>query len=274
MQKKLEAELMSLAHSILKMKKGDDVKVLTAKAQKIYEQLAVLSFIETYVKETPQNNKTVTELVDETFGKTETSEPQESEIVAQEEKKESLQELQNWVEEETVEVTTTAVEIEKKPVNEPVPQVETVEQEKQPEPATSLTEVTEESQVVKETTEFVEEPYNLQASLEKELGTNVSLDMTTNLFENAQRITPKKSLNDSVMHKKGLQIDLNDRIAFVKYLFDNSQEDFNRVVSQLNTMESEKEALTFLKMIKKEYNWSGKEMYEERLLLLIDRKYN
>ena len=49
---------------------------------------------------------------------------------------------------------------------------------------------------------------------------------------------------------------------------------FNRVVSQLNSIESEKEAKNFIiKMVKPDYDWSGKEEYEERLIALIERKF-
>lgn len=81
------------------------------------------------------------------------------------------------------------------------------------------------------------------------------------------------SLNDRL--KKGITIGLNDRIAFVKHLFNGSTEDFNRVISQLNTSSSELEALEFLNnMVKPEYNnWIGKEDYEQRLLSFLEGKF-
>jgi len=85
--------------------------------------------------------------------------------------------------------------------------------------------------------------------------------------------TASKSLNDRL--KKGITIGLNDRIAFVKHLFNDSTSDFNRVISQLNTLSSELEALEFLNtMVKPEYNnWVGKETYEARFLTFIEGKY-
>ena len=82
-----------------------------------------------------------------------------------------------------------------------------------------------------------------------------------------------QSLNDRL--KKSITIGLNDRIAFVKHLFNGSTEDFNRVISQLNTLTSELEALEFLNnMVKPEYNqWEGKEDYEQRFLSFIEGKY-
>jgi hypothetical protein len=86
--------------------------------------------------------------------------------------------------------------------------------------------------------------------------------------------TPKKSLNETLV-QKNIQIGLNDRIAFVKHLFEGSQEDFNRVMSQLNSFKEEKEAKRFLnKMVKSDYDWSGKEEYEERFLNLLERKFS
>ena len=86
--------------------------------------------------------------------------------------------------------------------------------------------------------------------------------------------TKSSSLNDRL--KKGITIGLNDRIAFVKHLFNGSTEDFNRVISQLNTSSSELEALEFLNnMVKPEYNnWAGKEEYEQRLLSFLEGKFS
>ena len=86
--------------------------------------------------------------------------------------------------------------------------------------------------------------------------------------------TPNRaSLNDKLL-KSGISVDLNDRIAFVKHLFEGRQEDFNRVLSQLNTFESEEDSKNFiLNQVKPDYSWDGKEDYEERFLLLIERKF-
>jgi hypothetical protein len=106
-------------------------------------------------------------------------------------------------------------------------------------------------------------------TLDDELHDTISLDFAAEMFE---KVPLKKSLNDNF--QGDIQIGLNDRIAFVKHLFDGSQEDFNRVVSQLNTMKTEEEGLKFInKMIKPDYDWSNKEEYEERFLLLITRKF-
>ena len=58
MHKKLEAELVSLANSILQMKNKDDVNALHKKARDIYEKLTVLRFVEDYVEKTPNLSDT------------------------------------------------------------------------------------------------------------------------------------------------------------------------------------------------------------------------
>lgn len=84
-----------------------------------------------------------------------------------------------------------------------------------------------------------------------------------------------KSLNDKLVNKE-ISVGLNDRLAFVKHLFNDSTEDFNRVISQLNTIESEERSIAFIEnMIKPDYNqWSGKEEYENRFISLITRRFS
>ena len=95
---------------------------------------------------------------------------------------------------------------------------------------------------------------------------------TNNLNETVINTNP--SLNDSL--KKGITIGLNDRLAFVKNLFDNNQQDYSRVISQLNTLESSVEASNFIQqMVKPEYNnWEGKEAFEERFINAVFSKFD
>lgn len=85
---------------------------------------------------------------------------------------------------------------------------------------------------------------------------------------------PSKSLNDSLSNKE-LKIDLNNRLAFVKYLFNGSMEDYNRVLSQLSTIDTEERSVSFIvNMVKPDYNnWIGKEAYEGRFMEVIARRF-
>lgn len=75
---------------------------------------------------------------------------------------------------------------------------------------------------------------------------------------------------------KEIKVDLNDRLAFVKHLFNGSTEDYNRVISQLNTIASEERSIAFIvNMVKPDYNnWEGKEQYAARFMGLIERRFS
>ncbi|GGW24667.1 hypothetical protein [Arenibacter certesii] len=75
---------------------------------------------------------------------------------------------------------------------------------------------------------------------------------------------------------RNIKIDLNDKLAFVKHLFNNNMEDYNRVLSQLSTIDTEERSISFIvNMVKPDYdNWVGKEEYETRFMNIISRKFS
>jgi hypothetical protein len=245
MHKKLEAELVSLANSILQMKNKDDVNALHKKACEIYEKLTVFRFVEDYVEKTPNISDTEEETIS------------------------TMQ--QEWVE---------AIEFESKMVVEIPEKTE----KKEAFLEAKMEELFNEGDtIVKET---AKKSYALQISLEEEFKDAISSDIATNLFERATKENPifiekteeknenkQRSLNDALF-KNNIQVGLNDRIAFVNQLFDGSQQDFNRVVSQLNSFKTEEEAKNFIyEFVKPDYDWSTKEEFEQRLIQLIERKF-
>ena len=88
-----------------------------------------------------------------------------------------------------------------------------------------------------------------------------------------QEAEAPRNLNDVL--GKGIQIGLNDRLAFIKNLFDGSAEDFQRVISQVQTLGSWDEAHLFIEnMIKPDYNhWEGKEAFELRFLKCLESNF-
>ncbi len=82
-----------------------------------------------------------------------------------------------------------------------------------------------------------------------------------------------KSVNDQ-LGKGPIQVGLNDRIAFVQHLFNDSQADFNRVLSQLNTLDTYLESMYFVEnLVKPDYDWDDKKAYEDRLINLIKKRF-
>ena len=111
-------------------------------------------------------------------------------------------------------------------------------------------------------TEFVAKPEPIKNDMEE-------------VTPNGHTEVKVKSLNDTLVGKE-INIGLNDRHAFVKHLFNDSPDDFNRVISQLNTIDTEERSIAFIEnMVKPDYaNWEGKEEYEKRFLSLISRRFS
>jgi len=277
MHKKLEAELVALAHGILEMKNKNDVDALHKKAQVICEKLSVLKFVESYINEMPTAEETKNEsIVEEVIGEIDLS-VNATDNAAIEEK--AIEEETN--EDENIEVEGTLNNEADEVLAEEIEL--TVENDAEEEEIS----IDEQSSEIFEAQESLikddlNEPSPLQFTLEEEFKDAISADVATELFERATKESPvieekieikQKSLNDTVFSNK-LQVGLNDRIAFVKHLFDGSQEDFNRVLSQLNSFKTEDEAKSFVQeFVKSDYNWSASLEYEERLMELIERKF-
>jgi hypothetical protein len=103
--------------------------------------------------------------------------------------------------------------------------------------------------------------------------TSIIEDKVEKPAEKKQKVDKTTSLNDKL--NKGINIGLNDRIAFEKKLFGGNAEDFNRVLSQLNTFDNFQEAESFIHdFVKPDYNnWQGNEEYEARFIEIVENKF-
>ncbi len=261
MHKKLASDLTSLAHSILQMKNKEDVFELKQKAYEVYEKLSVLAYVEEYINNTPNPSKTKDELLQDILlaeeNRIEKPLPKSDKVIHQ------LDDLEDDIDVEAEDISNNIIgaienddidtSIIEEIIEQPFDEIESI--------------IFNESDHVKNDMKDIGKKKT--PTLEDELQDTISVDVMADLFE---KVEPKKSLNDHL--QSSIKIDLNDRIAFVKHLFDGNQNDFNRVVSQLNTFKTEKEAKKFInKMIKPDYNWTEKEEYETRLLEIIERKF-
>ncbi len=277
MHKKLAADLTSLAHSILQMKNKEDVFALKTKAYEVYEKLAVLAYVEEYINNTPNAQHTkeeLTELLKNTSEKLEKELEVKKDIIAHDSLETVKGEVVLSIENEDALVKHQLEDSEEEVLiknNEDL-----IEGEIELIADDSLTDI--DAAVEKDDLFSHSEPIldvldevnttDMPPSLEEELKDTIAADVVADLFENA----PKKSLNDKL--QGDIQIGLNDRITFVKNLFGGSQEDFNRVVSQLNSFKTEKEAKKFInKMVKPDYDWTDKEDIEGRFIAIVERKF-
>jgi len=110
-------------------------------------------------------------------------------------------------------------------------------------------------------------------SQKEEFKDTISLDETEKLFSTKKEMPRQFSLNDKLL-SNSIQVGLNDRIAFVNKLFNFSQSEFNKVLGNLNEFNNKQEAINYIQYsVKPKYNWKGKEELEERLILIIERKF-
>jgi len=264
MHKRLETDLISLAHSILQMKNKADVFALKEKSRVIYEKLSLLAFVEEYVNTTPNEELSKNELL----SKVEKAlELKELKVIDEAPVSEILTEVsQEEVDTVLEEVDTVLEEVE---VNEELPSEINIDAIiEQPFDELEALLSSEEEDLKEPVSDTSDSDKNKTVSLEEELQDTIPVDEIATLFD----LPVPKSLNDTLAIN--IQIGLNDRIAFVKNLFDGSQEDFNRVLSQLNTYTSEKEAKKFIKkMVKPDYDWSEQVELEARFLEIIERKF-
>ncbi|WP_298492849.1 hypothetical protein [uncultured Algibacter sp.] len=247
MKKKLESELVSIAHRILKLKGKEDVVKMHTEVSVLYEKLSVLKFAqENFEADLPiiGSDSSFFDMLDSAFNN------KVSDNIEVEDK-----------------IYINLDEVEHDDIMEPV-------MNKIKDMVAHMPEETEEIDTVFEDT-LPNEPIKKH-----------NLEDITAGFEDIPIFDPiskshngisneKKSLNDK-LKGGGLNIGLNDKIAFIKHLFDGKSEDYDRVLSQLNTFVTYANAKNFiLQMVKPDYNnWEGKEEFEERFMHIIEAKFN
>jgi hypothetical protein len=311
MKKRISAELISIAHRILKLKNHSDTLQLQQEAKNLYDQLTILRFYEenfelvkneipeavfeekwegkpTEFFSTPIQEeievtiKATTPIVEETI-----SEPiVEKKIVVAELIVEDIEDEEEAIDSEEIlsaenELTDTeeVIALEEKPEEKTNPiskQKETVA--KQISFEDMFVKVDEVPVAVEQANEATFEAVSLEIAPEMEPinetePTSIVDDKIEKPSEKKQKENKTTSLNDKL--NKGINIGLNDRIAFEKKLFGGNAEDFNRVLSQLNTFDNFQEAESFiLDFVKPDYNnWQGNEEYEARFIEIVENKF-
>lgn len=365
MKKKLEAELISIAHRILKIKNKSDIVSLHQEVQKLYETLSVLRFVEDNfgdVKPTigiDQVNQKIADIYDEESQQKDLpssvvpeinedenletndvdSDVEDDKAVA-EENTESEESIVDEQEEVAIESESRQEELSE-PIDEDEFSNEDQESDNQiisedevyddvtasEDSEEILTQVAAETVNEKENSEFSAEaeetksvfipsfelafdpkvddelaptdPVTPQFTFDDLLGKDYSdpvfvkaEDVSAESAVAEEKIVPiqprteaiyevaadreKKNFSVNDRLSKGITIGLNDRIAFMKHLFGNSSEDYNRVLSQLLTFDTFDEAENFISdMVKPDYNnWEGKDEYSQRFMEIVERRFS
>ena len=92
--------------------------------------------------------------------------------------------------------------------------------------------------------------------------------------------TPSSSINQERPNlndhfAKTISIDLNDRLSFIKHLFEGDSKNYERVLEQVITFESWAEVASFIKrQVQPEYqNWNGKDEFVERFITVLQKNF-
>lgn len=247
MKKKLESELVSIAHRILKLKGKEDVVKMHTEVKELFEKLSVLKFAhENFEDDIPTigNDSSFFGMLDTAFNN------KVSDNIEVEDK-----------------IYINLDDNQEDTITEPL--METIKD--------MVAQMPEETHQVDDMLDAVL-PKTKYMKNDLEDLTSGFKDMP--VFEPVSKtkkdeLTGKKSLNDTIK-TGGLSIGLNDKIAFIKHLFDGQNSDYDRVLSQLNTFASLNEAQNFIEdMVKPDYNnWTGKEEFEERFITIIESKFD
>jgi hypothetical protein len=277
MRKKLEAELISIAHRVLKLKSKEDVRELHHEAQKLYEKLSVLLFVEENfeeVKPTIGLHDIEVKLV-KAFDLDQKNIAEQTNKIADDEVLETKTETAK--KEKTSKIEQTIIAGEESPIIE-IPKVEKKQTSVdellanlKAEPIFERVEKVKESFIPEEITKIIDHKIEQEKASEVKLETKfVDIPVANDFIFDKVDGT---NLNDKL--KKSLNIALNDRLAFEKNLFGGSSADFNRVVSQLSTFDTLSDAKNFINdMVKPDYdNWKGKEEFADRFMEIVENKF-
>lgn len=286
MKKKLEADLISIAHRILKLKNKSELNQLHQETQKLYEKLSVLKFVEdnfSDVKPTIGLSK-MEELVASAFDN--------EEIIAEDEVLLAPAETENEIVSEEIEEEPNVI------LEEEISEEEEIFAEEAEEPIAAVDDKTDfephfelfkEKEIEFEAKKSKNEAK--QISFEDMLGSNsdpifervqsatvseealiepiteteVEAEEIPEIEEEEEVFSPafemlapeeieipevvsevKKSNPMNDSFSKTISFGLNDKIAFEKQLFGGSSEDLNRVISQLSTFDTFDEAENFI----------------------------
>lgn len=95
------------------------------------------------------------------------------------------------------------------------------------------------------------------------------------VFDKKEEAEPKPAPSINDHFGKTVQIGLNDRLAFIRQLFFGSESEYNKVIQNINNLNSVQDIALYIEQeVKPIYNyWKGKEEYEERFLSLMLKRF-
>ncbi len=261
MKKTIHAELIALAEHIINNSASYSALDLKDKAKSLYERLTILSHLEQQIGVDPLT----------------TPMPENQSLDSKSYREE------NWFKEpQPVEKPTHEDEIVE-PLIEKIKDIVAQMPQETAQVDALLKAVIPETNYIKNDLEDLAVDYSQTPVFERK----VEVELNPTITESEPEVIPEpskpnttndlaektKSLNE--VSASGGQIGLNDRIAFIKHLFDNKPEDYARVLSQLDTLDSFDQAKEFIKgKVKPDYNyWLNKDEFVDRFYLVLEKRF-
>lgn len=257
MKKKLESELISIAHRVLKLTGREDLNKMQDEVALLYQKISILKFLQTHFNgEIPEEVATDASFFNALEGAVNNKVSDTAEI-----DEKVYVNMDNQPNEPLMEPATEKI----KDIVAQMPQETTA--------VDALVDDVNSSDVVEEDLSELSPSFG-QLPIFEPLDSDSEPEETLAMDDSLTAI--KKTSLDEKLKKTGFQIGLNDRLAFVNHLFQNNNEDYDRVISQLNTMDSFEEISDFIQnIIKPDYsNWEDKGDYETRFLEILQQKFN
>lgn len=312
MKKKIEGELISIAHRLLKLKNHTETIQLHEEVKKLYEQLTLLKFYEA-------NAALVNEEFSEEFFEEKVAKivvgtievEDEEEISVEMASKEHITQIEeelfekNDISHELFPSSDIAEIVTEEIISESIDEepIEELQVEEVIETPIEKKEITSNPEIIgtkvskqismddilvhdyqdtffekKEATNEATSNFS-EAVTEEEIIEEISIEV-----ESVSESTPEVEIEIAserieetpVVNGKAIVLGLNDKIAFEKNLFAGNGDDLNRVLSQLNTFTNWDEAKSFvLDFVKPDYNnWENKEEFEVRFLEIVENKFS
>jgi len=264
MKKQLQSQIKSLAEQILAESDGMNTRKMKDTARKLYEQLTVLDYLEVQILGQELPSKSEGSLDSKSYR--ENNWFKDPEPVPQPEDREELIE----------------------PVMEKIKDLVAQMPEESQKVDALLEEVLPRKEYHKNDLEEFASNYQEMPVFERkdEVATSVSIEQKVDVGQEDEikeettdsvtfnDVNKPKSINESI--SRGIHIGLNDRLAFVKHLFDGKSEDYTRVLSQINTQPTFEDAENFIKgKVKPSYNyWLDKDEYTKRFMKIIEKSFH
>lgn len=273
MKKKLREHLILLAKQILEEVNPDNTQEKSFKTDSIkksvgelYEKLTVLEYLENQLEEVPDTQ--FEESLDSKSFREENWFTEPEPLPQPEHKEDLIEPLMEKIKDIVAQMPEESGRIDEL-LNEmlPKPPEEKPLEEKPAEVHVSTT------KPIKNDLEEFAANYQRTPEFERKITTFPPSTEGVAASKNFTESRPK-SLNE--VANKGLNIGLNDRLAFIKHLFEGQAEDYTRVLSQINTMDNFEEAKNFIKgQVKPDYNnWNNKEEYSDRFMAIVEKSFN